>query len=207
MDESRLVQACGEGDRAAMRTVVEQYHRAIRQAVGYQASRGDRAIQAADIDDAVQEVFFTLFARDALVLQRWRGQARLKTYLCRIAERVAIRHFQAGYIHRGRFRLAVDEADGGPDTRLERLANEAQRDAETGSFEQILISEETRTELRRRILARLSAKGRVFYDYLFVQELDVPEIAHRAETNPNNVYQWKNRISAIAVEVATEMMQ
>jgi RNA polymerase sigma factor (sigma-70 family) len=181
-------------DAAATRELVARVLPAVRQCVSLQAGRHQREAGGADVDDAVQQVFLTLFARERHVLGRWRGQASLKTYVVRVAERVAIRHFQRGRLHQGRFRLDLDAPDSGYDAEsLDALASEA-LGASVPTAEAALVDASEREALRAAILEGLSEKAREYYRWLFVEELDVAEICVREGTNPNNVYQWRNRL-------------
>lgn len=195
--EAALVEACVANQPGARRELVTRYHRAIRQAIGFlSGARGGR-VAAADVDDAVQQTFLAVFNDDAAVLRRWAGRSSLRTYLCRIAERVGIRHFQRLLTRRGRFRLDLD-APAKSGARIELV-----EDDQVAAPEK-MIEDQERDRLREAIVARLSDKGRQYYDYLFVRELSVSEIARIEETNSNNVYQWKNRISRVARTVLGE---
>jgi RNA polymerase sigma factor (sigma-70 family) len=187
-DERALVDACIAGDREARRRFVARFHRAVHQAISFLSVVRAGRVQLADVDDAVQLVFLAVFDADALVLRRWAGRAGLKTYLCRIAERVALRHFRRALEQGGRFRLALDAEP------------EAEPEVEPPPAEGLGTVEEV-ARVRGAILDKLSPKGRQFYEYLFVRELDVTTIARLEETNANNVYQWKNRIAKTALEV------
>ena len=195
-DDAALVEACAAGDCLAWQTFVSRYHRCVRQTVSFQARR-TQGTQEADIDDAVQQVFIAFLADDGVALRRWRAQAQLKTYLCRIAERVARRHFQLCAVNRGRFRLSMDDPDDGSDTQRE----DGHLDDDAFLAEATLIAEEDVARLRAASLERLSPKGRQYYEYLFVRELDVETVAKLENTNANNVYQWRNRITRVALDV------
>jgi RNA polymerase sigma-70 factor (ECF subfamily) len=77
-----LVRACLAGDRAAetqlFRTHVQQVHRLVRRVVGVDAN----------VDDLVQDAFIRVYRS----LQKFRGEARLATWIGRIALRVAFEH-------------------------------------------------------------------------------------------------------------------
>lgn len=199
-EEQSLVEACAAGDPTAQRRLVMLYHKAVRQAIGFLSVARSGSVSEADVEDAVQQSFLTFFAHEGQVLRHWAGLSSLRTYLCRIAERIGIRHFRRLLTGRGRFRLSLDappESGGGP--RIEQVEGEdvPELDAE-------LVQTEERDRIRALILDRLSDRGRVYYEYLFVQELDVAEIARIEETNANNVYQWKNRIVRLARDVLIE---
>ena len=189
-----LAQACVAGKARARRDLVQRYHRSVRQSVSFlSGARGGR-VSAADVDDAVQQTFLVVFKNDAAVLGRWAGRSSLRTYLSRIAERVGIRHFQRLLTHHGRFRLDLDTpTESGP--RIERVQDDGPMPPER------MIEDEERDRLRDAIQGRLSEKGRQYYNYLFVQELEPTAIAELEGTNANNVYQWKNRIVRVASEV------
>jgi RNA polymerase sigma-70 factor (ECF subfamily) len=70
-----LVSLAAEGDRAAFRCLVEKYEGEVSATVG--AMLGP----SADVDDTVQEVFIRFFHS----LNRFRGEAKVTTYLKRIA--------------------------------------------------------------------------------------------------------------------------
>lgn len=180
---------------------MQRYHRAVRQAVGFSALARTGRVAAADVEDAVQQAFLTFFHNDGQVLRRWLGDAGLRTYLCRVAERVAQRHFQRALTRRGRFRLDLDEPVESGESRVERLEVEQPAHPEV---EALLAERSERDRLREAILERLSEKGRQYYQWLFVDELDVTAIAELDQTNPNNVYQWKNRITRAAHDVLVE---
>lgn len=214
--ERALVARCLEGDGAARRTLVERHHAGVRQAVQFAARAFGDLPNEGDIDDAVQQAFLVLFARDAHVLRRWRGQARLRTYLGRVAERVAGQHFGALATRRARFRPVFFGAGGdaeGPEeatfeAALDALVLAAQTDGALDAppgLEAALEQAETRAALRGELLGRLSDKGREYYQHLFVDELDLGEICRREQTNPNNVYQWKNRILREAAAIWTRL--
>ena len=200
-DERVLVERCLAGEHEARRRLVSGVHAAVRQAIEFAAARWGGGVGPADVDDALQQAFVAVFAEDMLILRRWRGDARLKTYLSRVGERVALRHFRAIAAHRSRFCLAFSPTGETDDlfgeAALDALVHEAQaqgRLASTPDAEERLEGEAAMNELREAILARLSEKGREYYRYLFVDELEMAEICRREDTNANNVYQWKNRI-------------
>jgi RNA polymerase sigma factor (sigma-70 family) len=210
--ERSLVERCLSGETAARRQLVELYHRGLRQAVAFAAQPWGELATEGDIDDAVQQTFLVLFARDAHVLRRWRSQARLRTYLGRVAERVAARHFSALATRRARFRplLTGGEAEtpGGDEDTLEAALDALVLGAQAGGALEApslplaaLEEAETRAAVRAELLGRLSEKGRDFYQHLFVDELDLAEICVRERTNPNNVYQWRSRILREAAAV------
>lgn len=193
-DDVALVEACVAGDLDARRALVLRHLRPVRQALGFLPQARDGRVSADDVEDAVQLAFMAFFARDAAVLVAWRRESLLRTYLNKVALRIARKHLRTVTTRGGRFRLDLDSGDdawGDP--------------ADDGpTAEARLLDETERARLREAILAKLSEKGRDFYRLLFVEEADAPEVAIQMGTNTNNVYQWKARIVRAAHEVLQE---
>src|SRR5262245_45857736 len=80
LDEAELIRRCRKGERAAF----EQLYREHRRMVAANLFRvlGERS----DLDDLVQEVFVIAFRG----LERFRGDAKLSTWLYRICVNVAL---------------------------------------------------------------------------------------------------------------------
>ncbi len=193
-DERALFAACVAGDAEARRDLGRRYHRAMRQVIGFCPAARQGKVGTADIEDAVQQAFLTFLAHDARVLRDWQGTASARTYLARVATRVATRHFRQLVTRKARFQLSLD-ADDTPEAALA---------GDTPEVSVVLAEGAAITSARDAILERLSPKGRQFYHYLFVRELSVAAIARAEDIKPNSVYQWKNRIGQVAAEVLIE---
>ncbi|HKA90108.1 MAG TPA: sigma-70 family RNA polymerase sigma factor [Haliangiales bacterium] len=149
LDEVELVARCRRGERAAF----EQLYRAHRRQVAANLYRvlGDRG----ELDDLVQEVFVIAFRG----MGRFRGDAKLSTWLYRIAVNVAL----------GRLRAKSRKPPPVP--------------AEPGSEETVDGTPETllaqREDVARvyRVLERLAPKKRVVLVLHEIQGLDIKEIA------------------------------
>jgi RNA polymerase sigma-70 factor (ECF subfamily) len=165
-DEAELIARCKADDRAAHD---ELYHRFRRQVAGnlYRVL-GDRG----DLDDLVQEVFVIAFRG----LDRFRGDARLSTWLYRICVNVAL----------GRIR-----------TRKRRPAAIGVADLDAASADPSLTERpETpdRTLERRQEQARvykalelLAPKKRIVLYLHEIEGLDLKEIAYLVDSNPVTV--------------------
>jgi RNA polymerase sigma-70 factor (ECF subfamily) len=149
--EAELIRRCVAGERPAF----EQFYRDHRRSVAGNLYRvlGDRA----ELDDLVQEVFVIAFRG----MVRFRGDAKLSTWLYRICVNVALGRLRS----RSRRAPALpyaeldDAGDGGanaPDKQLER-----------------------REELVQvyRALERLAPKKRIVFILHEIQGLDIKEIA------------------------------
>lgn len=196
-EDRALVERVLAGDERARRTLVATYERPVRRAIGFLAANRYPHAQPSDVEDAVQHTFLAIFANDAQVLASWQGSASLRTYLARISERIAGRHFTRLTRTRGRFRLALDAplATDGDTPMVDRVADDEPR------VDARLVEGEERERLRAAILAELSELGQLYYRALFIDDLSVAEIVAREGTNANNVYQWRNRIMRTAQEV------
>jgi RNA polymerase sigma-70 factor, ECF subfamily len=165
-DEAELIARCRADERAAQD---ELYHRFRRQVAGnlYRVI-GDRG----DLDDLVQEVFVIAFRG----LERFRGDARLSTWLYRICVNVAL----------GRIR-----------TRKRRPAAIGMADLDSAAVDPSLIerpetpekSLERRQDRERvyRALEVLAPKKRVVLYLHEIEGLDLKEIAYLVDSNPVTV--------------------
>lgn len=165
-DEADLIERCRAHERAAHD---ELYHRFRRQVAGnlYRVL-GDRN----DLDDLVQEVFVIAFRG----LEKFRGDARLSTWLYRICVNVAL----------GRIR-----------TRKRRPAAVGVQDLDSAAADPSLTerpetperSLERRQDQERvyRALDTLAPKKRIVLYLHEIEGLDLKEIAYLVDSNPVTV--------------------
>src|SRR6185503_18219557 len=166
LDEADLIKRCRAAERAAHD---ELYHRFRRQvAANLYRVLGDRT----DLDDLVQEVFVIAFRG----LERFRGDARLSTWLYRICVNVAL----------GRIR-----------TRKRRPAAYGVTDLDQASTDPSLVERpetpDKSLERRRdqesvyRALESLAPKKRIVLYLHEIEGLDLKEIAYLVDSNPVTV--------------------
>lgn len=184
-DEADLIDRCRREERAAQD---ELYHRFRRQVAGnlYRVL-GDRT----DLDDLVQEVFVIAFRG----LDRFRGDARLSTWLYRICVNVAL----------GRIR-----------TRKRRPVAYSVNDLEAASPDPSLVErpETPERSLERRqdqervyaALETLAPKKRIVLYLHEIEGLDLKEIAYLVDSNAVTVrtrlfYARRDFYKAIAGEL------
>lgn len=165
-DEADLIERCRKHDRGAQD---EFYHR-FRRSVAGNLFRvlGDRS----DLDDLVQEVFVIAFRG----LERFRGDARLSTWLYRICVNVAL----------GRIR-----------TRRRRPAAIGMDDLDSADIDPSLTdrpetperSYQRRQDQERvyRALELIAPKKRVVLYLHEIEGLDLKEIAYLVDSNPVTV--------------------
>ena len=165
-DEADLIARCRADERAAQD---ELYHRFRRQvAANLYRVLGDRS----DLDDLVQEVFVIAFRG----LERFRGDARLSTWIYRICVNVAL----------GRIR-----------TRKRRPAAIGMADLDTAQTDPSLTErpETPAQSLQRRqdqervyrALEVLAPKKRIVLYLHEIEGLDLKEIAYLVDSNPVTV--------------------
>jgi RNA polymerase sigma-70 factor (ECF subfamily) len=165
-DEAELIQRCRADERAAQD---ELYHRFRRQvAANLYRVLGDRT----DLDDLVQEVFVIAFRG----LDRFRGDARLSTWLYRICVNVALGRIRT----RKRRPAAIAVAD------LDAAATDPSLTERPETPERSL---ERRREQERvyRALEALAPKKRIVLYLHEIEGLDLKQIAYLVESNPVTV--------------------
>jgi RNA polymerase sigma-70 factor (ECF subfamily) len=165
-DEIELIERCRADDRRAHD---EFYHRFRRQVAGNLFRvLGDRT----DIDDLVQEVFVIAFRG----LQRFRGDARLSTWIYRICVNVALGRIRTRKRRPNAIGVAdldsasvdpsLDERPEMPDRSLERRQDQ---------------------EKVYRALETLAPKKRIVLYLHEIEGLDLKEIAYLVDSNPVTV--------------------
>jgi RNA polymerase sigma-70 factor (ECF subfamily) len=165
-DEIELIRRCRADERAAHD---ELYHRFRRQVAGnlYRVL-GDRN----DLDDLVQEVFVIAFRG----LDRFRGDARLSTWLYRICVNVALGRIRT----RKRRPTAIGVAD------LDVAATDPSLTERPETPERSL---ERRRDQERvyAVLEKLAPKKRVVLYLHEIEGRDLKEIAYLVDSNPVTV--------------------
>ena len=166
VDEADLIERCRADERAAQD---ELYHRFRRQVAGnlYRVL-GDRT----DLEDLVQEVFVIAFRG----LERFRGDARLSTWLYRICVNVAL-----GKI---RSRKRKPAPIGMPD--LDSAAVDPSLTERPETPERSLERRRDQESVYRA-LDQLAPKKRIVLYLHEIEGLDLKEIAYLVDSNPVTV--------------------
>ena len=165
-DEAELIARCRAHERAAQD---ELYHRFRRQVAGnlYRVL-GDRG----DLDDLVQEVFVIAFRG----LERFRGDARLSTWLYRICVNVALGRIRT----RKRRPTAIGMAD------LDTAAIDPSLTERPETPEKSLERLQDRERVYRA-LEGLAPKKRIVLYLHEIEGMDLKEIAYLVDSNPVTV--------------------
>jgi RNA polymerase sigma-70 factor, ECF subfamily len=165
-DEAELIARCRADERAAHD---EFYHRFRRQVAGnlYRVL-GDRT----DLEDLVQEVFVIAFRG----LERFRGDARLSTWLYRICVNVALGRIRTRKRRPAAIGLADLDAAATDPSLTERPETPAQSLQRRQDQERVY-----------RALEVLAPKKRVVLYLHEIEGLDLKEIAYLVDSNPVTV--------------------
>lgn len=165
-DEADLIARCRAHERAAHD---ELYHRFRRQvAANLYRVLGDRS----DLDDLVQEVFVIAFRG----LERFRGDARLSTWLYRICVNVALGRIRT----RKRKPPAIGVAD------LDAAAIDPSLTERPEMPDRALERQQDQARVYRA-LETLAPKKRIVLYLHEIEGLDLKEIAYLVDSNPVTV--------------------
>lgn len=165
-DEADLIARCRAHERAAHD---ELYHRFRRQvAANLYRVLGDRT----DLDDLVQEVFVIAFRG----LERFRGDARLSTWLYRICVNVALGRIRT----RKRKPPAIGVAD------FDSAAIDPSMTERPETPERSLQRQQDQARVYRALEA-LAPKKRIVLYLHEIEGLDLKEIAYLVDSNPVTV--------------------
>jgi RNA polymerase sigma-70 factor (ECF subfamily) len=165
-DDAELIERCKRDDRAAHD---EFYYRFRRQVAGnlYRVL-GDRN----DLDDLVQEVFVIAFRG----LERFRGDARLSTWLYRICVNVALGRIRTR--NRRPPAIGMQDLDNAPtDPSLTERPETPERSLERRQDQAKVY----------RALEQLAPKKRIVLYLHEIEGLDLKEIAYLVDSNPVTV--------------------
>lgn len=168
-DEAELIERCKAHERAAHDELYHRYRRQI--AANLYRVLGDRT----DLDDLVQEVFVIAFRG----LDRFRGDARLSTWLYRICVNVAL----------GRIRTRKRRPNAVSVNDLDAIGSSTPDPSVTERPETPERTLQRRQEQARvyRVLDQLAPKKRMVLYLHEIEGLDLREIAYLVDSNPVTV--------------------
>ena len=163
-DEAALIQRCIAGDRSAQEDFYRRYRRVVAANL-YRVLNDSR-----DLDDLVQEVFVIAFRG----LQRFRGEARVSTWLYRICVNVALGTIRSA--SRRPLPIPVAEPEPGSDVTA----------AGPETPERLLQRQQTREHVYR-VLSTLPPKKRLVLYLHEIEGRDLKEIAYLVDAHPVTV--------------------
>ena len=176
--EREMVRRCVEGDTQAWRTLYDRHFPDVERLV---ASLG---ILDAEADDICQEIFVIIYKN----LARFRGEARLSTWIYRLATREAIRFARRRRLVRG----------------LSELFAREKRSATPPDWSE---SEAGRRHYLRQLLDKLSPERRLALVLYEIEGVPVNEIARISDCAENTVWTRLHRARTELEKIAKEAMQ
>ncbi len=193
----QLVQRALEGDRTAVRALVDRVGPVIQARVARVASRG-RSRQGEHlrqiVADLTQEAFVSLFQDQGRVLRGWtpsRGLS-LEAYVGMVAEHQAISFLRSG-------RRSGWREDATGDQELELSAG-----GHSGVHERV-YARQTLVRLLDRMREVLTPKGLSLFEMLVVEERSVTEVCEAMSMSPDAVYAWRSRLAKTAATLLAEI--
>jgi RNA polymerase sigma-70 factor, ECF subfamily len=176
--EGEMVRRCVEGDTTAWRALYDRHFPDVERLV---ASLG---IMDSEADDICQEIFVIIYRN----LARFRGEARLSTWIYRLATREAIR-----YARRRRLRR--------------NLADLFARDRRVTLPAEWSESQAGRRHYLRQLLERLPPERRLALVLYEIEGLPVSEIARISDCAENTVWTRLHRARTELEKIAKEAMR
>jgi RNA polymerase sigma-70 factor (ECF subfamily) len=193
--DKQLVNRALEGERAAVRELIEQLLPVIRRrAVGSLARYGRGA--ESETEDICQEVLLGLFREDRAALAAWdpeRGLA-LSQFVGMLAQRRVISHLRSRASKPARHMLTEPES-------LERLVNQSA----TNQLDPRDPAHDTFHELADRLSLTLSPLGLEMFYRLYVWEQPTEQITEQLGLSAESIYQWRSRLKKAAASVLKEL--
>ena len=188
VDETELIARCRAGERAAQDQLYVRFRRQV--AATLYRVLGDRT----DLDDLVQEVFVIAFRG----LEKFRGDARLSTWLYRVCVNVALGRIRT----RTRRPPAIGVAD------LEAVSA-VSPDAERPETPERALQRQQDKDRVYRVLDQMAPKKRIVLYLHEIEGLDLKDIAYLVDSNPVTVrtrlfYARREFYKLVAADVAAE---
>jgi len=196
-----LVRRAIDGDRQAVRQLVDALTPVIQIRVARALRRWRRAAWGRDVrqevEDLTQSVFLALFANGGQALRRWEPERGLSlpAFVGLLADH------EITSILRSRRRSPWTEDP----TADEDLDEGARVDAGRGP-ELAALSRETLRALVDRLREKLSDRGLELFYLLFVEERSTEEVCAAAGLTPDAVYAWRSRLARLTRQIAADLL-
>lgn len=163
MDEAQLIEGIQQGDRKSFQILVETYQRmVVNTCLGIVHNK-------TDAEDLAQDVFLEIFR----TADNFRGDAKLSTWLYRIATNRSLNHIR-NKKRKGFFQSLEETFIGGRNRTSEISENRADQPDQN-------ITDQQRSELLHRAIDRLPEKQRIAFTLNKYEELPYQQIAEVME--------------------------
>lgn len=194
---SVLLRRAVEGDRHAMRQLLDELTPVIRASVGWVLSRGgapSRRQGSQEVEDVTQTVLLTLFSDRGHALLQW-DPARgldLPAFVGLLAKREAV-----SLLRSPRRSPWTEDPTLQEDLDLNavpRMGPESEA-----------ISRDMLAALNDAVKRRLSARGAELFDLLFLKGLPTEEVSAQTGLAVDAVYAWRSRLARQVREILAEL--
>lgn len=139
-----------------------------------------------EVEDLTQEIFLSLFAKDAHVLRGWQAERglSLENFVGLVSERQVVSFLRSGKRN----------------PRKEELSSQEDLDAEAldQGPEEIAASREELGLLLERLREKLSPLGWHLFELLFMKEMSLDEARAASGLSADAVYAWRSRLRRLA---------
>lgn len=197
-DSAGLVQRALTGDQTALTRLVAGLTpvvqaRVARTLLARRSRLGSGRHVHQEVEDLSQDVFLSLFSRDARVLRAWDSERglSLENFVGLVAERFVVSALRSGK------RSFWKESPGLPEE-LDVPSPECSPEAFTASREELGL-------LLDRMREEVSPLGWRLFDLLFVKELSLPEVKMETGLSDDAIYAWRSRLRRVAQRLLHEM--
>lgn len=146
-----------------------------------------------EVEDLTQDVFLSLFSRDARILRAWDSERglSLENFVGLVAERQVVSFLRSG-------KRNPWKEDPSPTEDLDAPSPDSDPEEVAASREQLSL-------LLDRLREKLSPLGHQIFLLLFVQERSIPETMAASGLSADAVYAWRSRLRRLAQQLLAEM--
>jgi RNA polymerase sigma factor (sigma-70 family) len=197
-DSADLVQRALAGDQTAMTRLVAGLTpvvqaRVARALLARRSRLGSGRDVRQEVEDLSQDVFLSLFSRDAHILRSWQAERglSLENFVGLVAERQVVSFLRSG--KRNPWKEDPTEAED-----LDAPSPEHGPEEVASSREQLSL-------LLERLREKLSPLGHQVFVLLFVHEMSVPETMAASGLTADAVYAWRSRLRRMAQKLLAEL--
>ena len=197
-DSADLVRRALAGDQTAQTRLVARLTpvvqaRVARTLLAYRSRLGSGRDVRQEVEDLSQEVFLSLFTRDAHILRSWQAERglSLENFVGLVAQRQVVSFLRSG-------KRNPWQEEPWPAEDLDAISEDQGPEVITASREQLDL-------LLERLREELSPLGYQIFELLFVRELSVRETMAATGLTDDAVYAWCSRLRCRSRQILAEL--
>lgn len=197
-DSAGLVKRALAGDQTASTRLVAGLTpvvqaRVARTLLAHRSYLGSGRDVRQEVEDMSQDIFLSLFTRDAHILRSWQAERglSLENFVGLVAQRQVVSFLRSG-------KRNPWKEEPWPAEELETTALDCGPEEITASREQLSL-------LLERMRETLSPLGYHIFVLLFLQEMSVAETMAATGLTDDAVYQWRGRLRRLAQRLLAEL--